>query len=160
MGELIWRNCPEYIDACPDVGESGFQSSAMTFLENGGGNMEISHSDFEKLRAQPAFSETLRDLDISDHDQDFLFETLDADNSDTIDLCELLDGIAKLRGEARRSDIVALSLTLNSVQNELKEHITKTVTAVERQAEVLETFRSSISVRSFASESAPRILTT
>merc|ERR1712232_234061 len=97
--------------------------------------------DFEELRCDPRFASVLRDLDISDDDQFFLFETLDADGSGTIDLTELLDGIARLRGEARRSDIVALNLTLNSVQHELKQHISETINA-------LREIRHSVAVRS------------
>lgn len=85
--------------------------------------MEILPSDFEKLRAEPDFGQILCDLDVSDEDQYWLFDTIDADCSGTIDLGELLNGIAKLRGEARRSDIVALTLRLSSVQQDLKQHI-------------------------------------
>merc|ERR1712061_514639 len=64
-------------------------------------------------------------LDISDVEGHELFDTLDADGNGNLDLAELMEGIAKLRGEARRSDIVAMGLTIKSVQAELKEHITQ-----------------------------------
>merc|ERR1712113_1192003 len=69
-----------------------------------------------ELRKYTEFQDILRDLDIADEDQLDLFDTLDVDGGGTIDLEELITGIAKLRGDARRSDIVGVGLIVRSVQ--------------------------------------------
>jgi len=86
---------------------------------------------FESLRKQERFQTVLLDLDIAEQDQYDLFDTLDVDGSGTVDLEELLSGIAKLRGDPRRSDIVAVSLLMRSIQAEMrgffrsiKQHVT------------------------------------
>lgn len=85
-------------------------------------NLELTPELFEVLRQQEGFQSVLRELDIADEDQFDLFDTLDVDGSGTVDINELLAGIAKLRGDPRRSDIVAVSLLLRSVQAELREY--------------------------------------
>merc|ERR1712100_789228 len=82
------------------------------------------------------FGQILCDLDVSDEDQFYLFTTLDADGSGTIDLGEMLDGIAKLRGGARRSDIVALALTINSIQMDIQFYMDVSEDARKQQNEM------------------------
>merc|ERR1712003_439024 len=71
---------------------------------------------FNHLRSFKEFQDLLTDLDVSDEDQLDLFDTLDVDGGGTIDLEELIVGICKLRGDARRSDIVGVSLIARSIQ--------------------------------------------
>merc|ERR1719422_2778224 len=71
---------------------------------------------FNHLRSFKEFQELLCDLDIADEDQLDLFDTLDVDGSGTIDLEELVVGICKLRGDARRSDIVGVGLVVRNIQ--------------------------------------------
>mmetsp|Transcript_120049 Transcript_120049/g.299450 ORF Transcript_120049/g.299450 Transcript_120049/m.299450 type:complete len:587 (+) Transcript_120049:82-1842(+) len=78
--------------------------------------MEISPTLFEKLRQTSRVKEILSDLDVAPDDQANLFEALDFDGSGTIDVEELCEGIAKLRGDARRSDIVAVNLQIRDLQ--------------------------------------------
>mmetsp|Transcript_23265 Transcript_23265/g.62093 ORF Transcript_23265/g.62093 Transcript_23265/m.62093 type:complete len:591 (-) Transcript_23265:86-1858(-) len=78
--------------------------------------MEISPALFDKLRHTSKVKEILSDLDVADEDQANLFETLDVDGSGTIDVEELCEGIAKLRGDARRSDIVGVNLQIRNLQ--------------------------------------------
>lgn len=85
--------------------------------------LELTPQLFENLRKQERFQQLLRDLDIAEQDQFDLFETLDVDGSGTVDLDELLAGISKLRGDPRRSDIVAVSLLLRSVQAEIRANL-------------------------------------
>ena len=56
------------------------------------------------------------DLDIPEHEQVDLFDTLDADGGGTIELDEFVVGISKLRGDARRSDIVQVGLIARNIQ--------------------------------------------
>merc|ERR1712079_221840 len=71
---------------------------------------------FERLRKYSEFHDLLTDLDIMDEDQVDLFETLDVDGSGTVDIEEFIVAIYKLRGDARRSDIVGVSLMTRSIQ--------------------------------------------
>merc|ERR1712137_794762 len=83
--------------------------------------IEISPEFFEELRACKDFQDILRDLDIADEDQLDLFDTLDVDGGGTIDLEELITGISKLRGDARRSDIVGVGLIVRAVQMNMND---------------------------------------
>jgi len=49
-------------------------------------------------------------------------------------VAELLFGISKLRGYARRSDIVGLSLILDAVQNDLRLHMDSAVESMQLSA--------------------------
>jgi len=81
--------------------------------------MEITPEVFDKLRSDPKVCTIFDELDIADDDQYNLFETLDVDGSGTVDLHELCDGIMKLRGEACRSDIIAINFMLQALQAEV-----------------------------------------
>eukprot|EP00927_Polykrikos_kofoidii_P022247 TRINITY_DN20816_c0_g1_i1.p1 TRINITY_DN20816_c0_g1~~TRINITY_DN20816_c0_g1_i1.p1 ORF type:complete len:606 (-),score=76.68 TRINITY_DN20816_c0_g1_i1:48-1820(-) len=70
---------------------------------------------FPKLCEVPRFRDILCELDIAEEDQVNLFETLDVDGGGDIDAEELVTGIAKLRGDPRRADIIAVGLTARSL---------------------------------------------
>mmetsp|Transcript_134896 Transcript_134896/g.269167 ORF Transcript_134896/g.269167 Transcript_134896/m.269167 type:complete len:599 (+) Transcript_134896:111-1907(+) len=83
-------------------------------------SVEYLREDFEALveknwRAQHA----LVDLDIDKQDWRYLSDILDPDNSGTIGIFELLDGLQRLRGSPRRSDVIAVDLMLRSVQQKM-----------------------------------------
>uniref|UniRef100_A0A7S2IPC6 EF-hand domain-containing protein n=1 Tax=Zooxanthella nutricula TaxID=1333877 RepID=A0A7S2IPC6_9DINO len=78
--------------------------------------MEITPEVFDKLRSDPKVCTIFDELDIADDDQYNLFAMLDVDGSGTIDLHELCDGIMKLRGDACRSDIIAINYMLQALQ--------------------------------------------
>jgi len=76
--------------------------------------------------------EALRELDIDKHDYKRLSDILDPDHSGTIGMLELAEGLRRLRGETRRSDVVAIDLMMRAVQdnmdatnNEIMEILTK-----------------------------------
>jgi len=71
---------------------------------------------FEALLVDPDFREILRDLDIPDEEHIDLFDTFDIDGGGTLDLEELIQGIWKLRGDARRSDMVSVGLMVRNLQ--------------------------------------------
>jgi len=81
--------------------------------------LHITPEFFTFLRTFREFKRLLEDLDIADEDQVDLFDTLDVDGGGTIDLEELVVGISKLRGDARRSDIVGVSLVVRSIQADI-----------------------------------------
>merc|ERR1719335_6522 len=49
-----------------------------------------------------------------------LFEVLDADGSGTLSAAEFISGLMKVRGEARKSDIIATRLSVSSLQELLR----------------------------------------
>mmetsp|Transcript_423 Transcript_423/g.936 ORF Transcript_423/g.936 Transcript_423/m.936 type:complete len:224 (-) Transcript_423:95-766(-) len=83
--------------------------------------MEITPAILDEVRRLDGVAEIFSDLAIADEDIANLFDTLDIDASGTIDMEELFEGVAKLRGDARRSDIIAINLMLQKVYSELCE---------------------------------------
>merc|ERR1712151_1063500 len=63
----------------------------------------------------------LHDLDIDPKDHAFLSDILDPDNGGTIGVGEFIDGLQRLRGDPRRSDIVTIDLMVRSIQQSLKQ---------------------------------------
>jgi len=56
-----------------------------------------------------------------------LFDTLDVDGDGSIDIEELCEGISKLRGDARKSDVVALNLMVQKLHQEMRNHMDTTL---------------------------------
>jgi len=82
--------------------------------------MKITRQFFEELLKQQKFKDLLGELDIADEDQFDLFDTLDGDNSDFVDILEMIQGLGKLRGEARRADIISVNLLMQNMYTELR----------------------------------------
>jgi hypothetical protein len=78
-------------------------------------SIEITHDEFLEICNDRAFCDVLSELDISHADQKDLFDTLDVDRGGTLDLTELIGGIAKLRGDAKKSDVVGVILSVRHV---------------------------------------------
>lgn len=60
------------------------------------------------------------DLDLPP-DRANLFEVIDADGSGTLKVSELVQGLLKVRGELKKSDVVATSLAIQSLQELILE---------------------------------------
>lgn len=67
----------------------------------------------------PVIVEALHDLDIDPGDHSYLSDILDPDNSGTVRVSEIVDGLRRLRGDPRRSDVVTIDLMVRSLQVEL-----------------------------------------
>jgi len=67
------------------------------------------------------FSQILADLDIEPQDCLCLSDTLDRNNDGTIDVMEFISGLQRLRGPARRSDVIAVDLAVQSMQAKMDE---------------------------------------
>merc|ERR1712039_924743 len=100
--------------------------------------LELTPEIFHDLLQHEEFQQILRDLDVEDEEQHDLFDTLDVDGGGTLDLEELISGIAKLRGEARRSDIISVGLRVRSTQDELQAFMESTSEQLRSQSENLE----------------------
>eukprot|EP00429_Kryptoperidinium_foliaceum_P075181 CAMPEP_0176216134 /NCGR_PEP_ID=MMETSP0121_2-20121125/17037_1 /TAXON_ID=160619 /ORGANISM="Kryptoperidinium foliaceum, Strain CCMP 1326" /LENGTH=180 /DNA_ID=CAMNT_0017555257 /DNA_START=163 /DNA_END=702 /DNA_ORIENTATION=+ len=84
-------------------------------------NLQITPSFFDFLLQFREFKVILEELDVSDEDQIDMFDTLDVDGEGTIDIEAMIVGIARLRGEARRADIIGVSLVVRAIQAEVKQ---------------------------------------
>lgn len=102
-------------------------------------DIAIDRSLFERLKMDQRFNDLLHDLDIADEDQFDIFDTLNADDSENIHFEEFMVGIGKLRGDARRSDIVAVSLVMDSFIMEFRKfQLEVTSLAQLQQSQMLE----------------------
>merc|ERR1712032_400957 len=90
----------------------------------------ISKDVFEDTLNNPEAQQLLADLDVAEEDRMDLFDVLDADNGGTLHLYEIIRGVLKLRGEARRSDVVQVTLMVRSLQESMTQ-------LLEQQAKVV-----------------------
>merc|ERR1719343_1410996 len=112
--------------------------------------IEITPDLFDILRHNDAFADILRDLDVSEEDSQNLFDTLDSDVSGSIDIDELLVGIEKLRGDARRSDIVSVNLKINNLVSQFSTEFQAFHTRLNRHDESLQRLIRNLSRQSGA----------
>jgi len=92
-------------------------------------NLELTKEEFEALCRHKDFKDLLSSLDVSEEDHLDLFDTLDVDGGGTLDLGEIVSGIGKLRGDARKSDIVTVIL--------LARHFSRNLTDFKEEAQVV-----------------------
>merc|ERR1712187_290106 len=92
-------------------------------------NVEMNRSVVDELVKIPECKKALDDLDIEHQDHRRLAEILDYDHSGTIDVFEFVNGLLRLRGQPRRSDIVSIDLMVRSLQT-LAQQISEDVYAI------------------------------
>jgi len=85
-----------------------------------GGSMEVTKEQFDAVMDHPQAQEILDDLDVRDGDRRGFFELLDANGDGTLEISEIVQGLLALRGEARKSDVVATLLKVKSCQESLQ----------------------------------------
>jgi len=130
---LVWDIFQEHGSA-HEASTSGLASKpSAQEISDLASEMHITPELFDVLRGHPRFQEILTELDVADEDQLDLFETLDFDGSGSIDLQELILGISKLRGDARRADIVGISLMVRSLQHQLFDFEARVGASMEAQ---------------------------
>lgn len=64
--------------------------------------------------------QALHNLDIDQQDHKYLVDILDPDNSGSISVLELVDGLKRLRGNSRRSDVIMVDLMIRSLQERIE----------------------------------------
>jgi len=84
-------------------------------------NMEVSHKQFSEICQDQNFCDLLAELDIAPENQGDLFDTLDSDRGGTLDITEIIDGISKLRGNPKKSDVISVLLSVRHVTELLNE---------------------------------------
>merc|ERR1712050_708623 len=101
------------------AGEDGIEplslSGAITDVMNLSCPIEV----MQKLVQEEEAVEALDNLDIDPGDHPYLADILDPDQSGSIGIIELVDGLKRLRGEPRRSDIVTVDLMVRSLQSKV-----------------------------------------
>mmetsp|Transcript_73347 Transcript_73347/g.174733 ORF Transcript_73347/g.174733 Transcript_73347/m.174733 type:complete len:403 (+) Transcript_73347:1-1209(+) len=83
------------------------------------GELLISRELFTLVLSDPEVQTLLDALDISS-DRTHLFDILDADGSGDIEATELIKGLLRVRGEAKKSDVVANLLAVRAAQNMIR----------------------------------------
>mmetsp|Transcript_38555 Transcript_38555/g.90582 ORF Transcript_38555/g.90582 Transcript_38555/m.90582 type:complete len:166 (-) Transcript_38555:8-505(-) len=103
-------------DSSQKAGKSSIDGIA---AEGGNGTFQISREVFERVLWHPSVQELLDQLEIS-QDRAHLFEILDADASGSVEAVELIQGLLHLRGDAKKSDMVANLLAVRASQNMIR----------------------------------------
>jgi len=83
--------------------------------------LDVRGAVIDEVVMDPTAKQALDDLDIDPHDHNFLSDILDPDNGGSIGVGEFVDGLRRLRGDPRRSDIITIDLMVRSIQKTLKD---------------------------------------
>merc|ERR1712232_243320 len=70
---------------------------------------------------EPDACNALLNLDICEDDHSHLADILDPDNGGTLTILDIMDGLARLRGEPRRSDIISIDLMVRALQTSVND---------------------------------------
>jgi len=98
-------------EECPDDLEDALDELLM---------IDVPCTVIEDLVSKPNVCEALVQLDV-EADDNSLAHILDPDNQGTVTTSDLVDGIGRLRGDGRRSDVVIVDLMVRSMQVQLNE---------------------------------------
>jgi len=93
--------------------------SQAAFNINAAADMAISDTSFNDMILDGEVQDLFADLGIDRDELPDLFEILDADGSGQLDLKELVSGVLKLRGDAKKSDVVSVAFVARSMQASL-----------------------------------------
>jgi len=79
-------------------------------------HIEMQSGVIDEMVKLPNVRQMLDDLDIDPNDHQYLSELLDPDNGGTVGIVDFIDGLRRLRGEPRRSDVVSINMMIRSLQ--------------------------------------------
>jgi len=82
--------------------------------------IEITKAFYSEVSDHSMLHSLLEDLDVPREDHVDLFEICDADGSGSLTIDELVLGIKRLRGDARRSDVVFIMLRVRELMQEIR----------------------------------------
>jgi len=108
------RNMVQFSESAPTSGKLSDSVDAIYQLE-------LQSSLLDQLVKLPEVKHALDDLDINPDDHGHLSELLDPDNGGTISVTDFIEGLRRLRGEPRRSDIVHVNMMVKSLQLAVSE---------------------------------------
>jgi len=78
--------------------------------------IDVPTSVIDEIIKDCKVQQLLDDLDIDPDDHRHMSELLDPDNGGTIGVCDVIDGLRRLRGDPKRSDIVSINMMIRSLQ--------------------------------------------
>jgi hypothetical protein len=84
-------------------------------------SLEVDRKVLDKVVEEPAAVEALNALDIDPHDHDKLSDIFDPDHGGTVGVLDLVNGLQRLRGDPRRSDIISVNLMIRSMQDKIED---------------------------------------
>jgi len=136
--DLFFRKMEEMLRLILELGRAGAPSSSpkLDLLK-----LSITPELLDMLMHHDRFREILAELDVPGEDQIDLFETLDVDKGGHLDVEEFITGIAKLRGDPRRADVVGVGLMLSALQTCFQEFEVSTRVAFEEQRKTIDQLR-------------------
>lgn len=79
-------------------------------------HLEVDSSALDDFIKDPVAISCLAELDIDPEDNANLADIFDPDNGGSITISDLVDGLRRLRGKPRRSDIITVDLMVRSIQ--------------------------------------------
>jgi hypothetical protein len=82
-------------------------------------SLDLPCKDVQEAALTPEACQALLNLDICQEDHAHLADILDPDNGGSIGVLDMMDGLARLRGEPRRSDIVTIDLMVRALQQSM-----------------------------------------
>lgn len=97
--------------------------------------LHFSRHDVDAAAKQEEVISALGRLDIDPQDNRYLSDILDPSNRGEISTLELVDGLKRLRGEPRRSDIVTVDLMVRSIQEKVTDIMRWLEQDMERKSE-------------------------
>eukprot|EP00928_Gymnodinium_smaydae_P063186 TRINITY_DN4684_c0_g3_i2.p1 TRINITY_DN4684_c0_g3~~TRINITY_DN4684_c0_g3_i2.p1 ORF type:complete len:666 (+),score=125.16 TRINITY_DN4684_c0_g3_i2:294-2000(+) len=77
----------------------------------------MNRTTFDQAMRDNVVKKLLDELDIDETDQHDLFEALDSDGNGRVEIEELIQGVVKMRGKARKVDVVAARLMLKTLSS-------------------------------------------
>jgi len=135
MAELLRVVCDISGEQPDDPSEASLLERALV--------VEVTPQTLELMRGDPRVQKIFDELDLADEDQANLFNTLDIDGNGKIDMQELCGGIAKIRGEACRSDIISINLMMQDIRAELRTCMASFLRRLHKQEDLLKRIRDS-----------------
>eukprot|EP00929_Paragymnodinium_shiwhaense_P047978 TRINITY_DN24324_c0_g2_i1.p1 TRINITY_DN24324_c0_g2~~TRINITY_DN24324_c0_g2_i1.p1 ORF type:complete len:663 (+),score=146.22 TRINITY_DN24324_c0_g2_i1:74-2062(+) len=83
--------------------------------------MDVETDAMRDIAKDPEVQRALNELDVDPEDHENLAVILDPDQGGSITVVELVDGIKRLRGDPKRSDIVQIEILLRSISTVVQE---------------------------------------
>jgi hypothetical protein len=121
-----------------NTGTPGIQSTPEAADINAIVEVEFSRRVIESVvQDDDTVKKALDALDIDPHDHGRLSDILDPDHSGNVGVLELVEGLRRLRGDPRRSDIVTVDLMVRSLQTKVDERCDEVLSAIGELGQVL-----------------------
>jgi len=91
----------------------------------------VTEREFNSFIQDEVVIACLDSLEIDAADHKYLFDILDNDNTGSIFVSQLVDGLQRLRGDPRRSDIITVDLMVRAIQEQTSQIVNGMDTALE-----------------------------